>query len=328
MNTPTGIKEKLLEVYSVKTVTGSENGALDFIKKHLSPFCDEIFSDDSGNVYALKKGTSENAGKIAIVCPFDETGFVVTGAGEKSPRLFAVGGAPSNAFFGKKASVCGKDIEGIILSDKSPCEKLSATDFVLETGNGSEGICEGDFVSVCNDPVFLGKEKVALCGLAGKAHAAGIIDLVKCTGSFSFDAVFVFTVSALARGRGEKCAAYLADADVAICLDIVPEGCAKVGKGPAILFADAGGKCSRQQVESLENAAKNIGISYQMKADFEKDRHSVAGPFIANGTQTAVVSVCASKLDEGIGICDLSDLRGACALVCAYLIFEEENIGE
>ncbi len=331
MNTPTEIKDKLLEIYNVKTVTGSENSALGYISSQLSTFCDDVFSDDSGNVYAVKKSGSDNAKKIAVVCPFDEAGFIVTGVDDKSARLFVMGGENLNAFYGKKASVFEKNIDGIILSDKKRDEKLSASDFYLETGNGSsadEGICEGDFVTVCDSPVFLGEKRVALCGLSKKAHAAGIIDLIKYTSDFSFDVTFVFTVSGLARNRGEACAAYLCNADIAVCLDVIPDKGCTVGKGPVISFSDSGGKCSRQVVKSLENAAKNIGIGYQMKADFDKDRHSVILPFVANGTKTAIVSVCAEKLESGVGICDLADLRGASALVCAYLIFEEENIGE
>ena len=105
MNTPTGIKDKLIEIYNVKTVTGSENSALAFISSQLSSFCDDVFSDDSGNVYAVKKCGEDNAKKIAVVCPFDEAGFVVTGTDDKSARLFAMGGENLNAFYGKKGSV-------------------------------------------------------------------------------------------------------------------------------------------------------------------------------------------------------------------------------
>lgn len=321
--TQNGLREDLKKIYEVKTVCGSENSALDFVKSELSDFCDEIFADDIGNVYAVKKGVGENRKKIAVVCPFDEAGFVVTSVkDEKNARLQAIGKPDLSRLCGKEAKIVGKDISGILLCDKDTPE---AGDFYLQTGASPEddGIAEGDFVSISDTPSFLSGDLSALGAVCTKAHGASLLAVAKCAGDFSFDVIFVFAAAHLSGARGEKCAAFVADADECICLDMCTEGTASVGKGPCIAFSDAGGNCSREIIGKLENAAKNIGIGYQLKADNEKDRPSVIAPFIANGTKTALVSVCASKLSKGIGICNLCDLRGAAALVCAYLIFEE-----
>lgn len=322
MTVQKGIKDELLALYEVKTVTGSQNDALEFIKKSLKGFCDEIFADDMGNIYACKKGYGENRRKIAVVCPFDEAGFVVRDASGKSAKLHALGTKAFSSLFGKKAKVCGKGISGVVLFDG---EKPEADGFYLETGADAfdEGISNGDFVCICEEPIFLSGDKVALNSLCSKAHAASLIDIAKCTGAFSFDLTFVFVASHLLASRGEKCAAFVADADECICLDMCEDGITAVGKGPCIAFSDVGGNCSRELVGKLENAAQNIGIVYQLKADNDKERPSVIAPFLANGTKTALVSVPAKKLSQGLGVCDLCDLRGAAALVCAYLIFEE-----
>ena len=322
MTTSKGIRKELEEIYEIKTVSGSENGALEFIKKSLSDFCDDIFADDIGNVYAHKKGNGQDARKIAVVCPFDEAGFAVTDASDKNARLHAIGTKSFSNLLGKSAQVCGKNISGVILFDG---EKPETDGFYLETGATPEadGIANGDFVSICERPVFLENDMAVLGSLCSKAHAASLIDIAKCTGSFSFDVTFVFLAAHLSGSRGEKCAAFIADADECICLDMCSDGICSVGKGPCIAFSDAGGNCSRALVEKLEIAAKNIGITYQLKADNDKDRPSVIAPFIAGGAKTALVSVCAKKLSQNVGICDLCDLRGAAALVCAYLIYEE-----
>ena len=322
MNTQNGIRDDLKKIYSVKTVSGGENTALDFIKSELSDFCDEIFSDNIGNVYAVKKGHGDSGRKIALVCPFDENGFAVTDASGKNARLHAVGKPDLSGLCGKRAEVSGKDISGILLCDK---EKPGSDDFYLETGAlpCNEGICEGDFVSICDEPTFLGDKLVSLGSLCTKVHGTSLISVAKCAGRFSFDVIFVFAAAHLLGSRGEKCASFIADADECICFDMCSQGISSVGKGPCIAFSDSGGNCSRELVEKLENAAKNIGIGYQLKADCDKEKPSVIAPFIAGGTKTALISVCASKLSEGIGLCELCDLRGAAALACAYLIFEE-----
>ncbi len=322
MTTQNGIREDLTKIYNVKSVSGGENAAFDFIKSELSKLCDEIFADDIGNVYAIKKGHGECRRKIAIVCPFDEQGFVVTDASGKNARLHAIGKPALSGLCGKRAQIVGKDISGLLLCDS---EKPETDSFYFETGAApcDEGICEGDFVSICDEPTFLGENLVSLGSLCTKVHGTGLLSIAKCAGSFSFDVIFVFAAAHLLGSRGEKCASFIADADECICFDMCEEGINSVGKGPCIAFSDAGGNCSRELVGKLENAAKNIGIGYQLKADNNKDRPSAIAPFIANGTKTALVSVCASKLSQGIGICALCDLRGAAALVCAYLIFEE-----
>ena len=38
--TQNGLREDLKKIYEVKTVCGSENSALDFVKSELSDFCD------------------------------------------------------------------------------------------------------------------------------------------------------------------------------------------------------------------------------------------------------------------------------------------------
>lgn len=322
MTTQNEIREDLTKIYDIKTVSGSENAAYNFIKGELSDCCDEVFADDMGNVYAVKKGHGNTGRKIALVSPFDEVGFVVTDVSGKNARLHSIGKPEFSRLCGKRAVLVGKNISGILLCDK---EKPDADSFYFETGTPpcDDGICEGDFLSICDEPTFLGEDLVSLGSLCTKAHGISLLSIAKCAGSFSYDVIFVFAAAHLLGSRGERCASFIADADECVCFDMCEEGINSVGKGVCIAFSDAGGNCSRELVAKLETAAKNIGISYQLKADNTKDRQSVIAPFIANGTKTALVTTCASKLSQGIGICDLCDLRGAAALVCAYLIFEE-----
>lgn len=320
--------DNIKKLYSARTVCGSEHDLAEFIKERLADRCDEISCDDMGNVYALKKGTGKSCRKIAVVCAADEPGFVVTHVAENGRiSLHAVGTKDCGKYLGMKAE-SADGTQGILLSDISLRENIGASDMYFETGAESAGdvtLKEGDFISVLQPPVALGKNKISLGVMGEKIFAECLAIIAECGGNYCFDTYFVFVSQHTFASRGEKCAAYILGADTVIALCTAESGRLSCGNGAVILTADSGGRCSRTLTKELCDAAEGIGVKLNKCADITKGKPSFISPFIAEGARTALVGACCEKTAEGANICDLRDIRSAAATVCAYLIFEDEK---
>lgn len=342
MNTTENMRKKIRELYAVHTVSGcpASSGAERFIKEMLSDFCDEVFSDDMGNVFAVRRCGKENARKIAVTAQLDEPGFVVTSAPPEDSKalLQPVGKPVLQRLCGREAgkiSISGNGknsnhICGVLLSD---CEDISKScdSLYLDLGDkncAESGIEEGDFIYALDAPVFSGDNTVYLGGIGEKIFCACLMDIAACAGNYSFDVYYIFAAQHLLGSRGEKCAAYSVDADAVIAFELILSKSVKPGAGPVISLADAGGKCSAEITKKLEEAAQSIGINFQKNAETEKARPSFIAPFIAQGAKTGIVGAACENSGCGMIKCRLSDIRGAAAAVCAFLISEDEKIKE
>jgi len=312
-------------IYSVRTVSGAEHGFTGFIKEQLGDFCDEIYNDSIGNVYALKKGRGKQCSTVAVVCAVDEPGFVVTCVEpDGKVRLHGIGTKAWQSYAGAKATA-EDGTQGILLTDVSDASKISADDFYFEIGAADADditLSEGAFVHVDMSPVRLGKNRISLGVMGEKAFASAIIDIAKYCGDYCFDLCFVFVSQHLLGARGEKCAAYNIKADTVIALTSVADK--KIGEGAVVCTADSGGKCNRTLCTQLSEAAESIGVNCRMYADICKEKPSFVAPFLAENSEVAVIGVpCNSNC--GANICDLRDVRSAAAIACAYLIFRDEK---
>lgn len=321
------IASALSALYSCKTVSGSEEGLLDFIRETLPEPSRQVTRDTLGNVTVYCPCGKPGAKRLLVTAPADEFGFIVTYIDPDGKiRLHAQGTGVSLAPLYGLSAVCGEET-GVLLSEKDPAE-AGEDDFYLDTGASDAGeiaAVQGDLVWINRPPVVLRNDRLCLSGMGGKALCLCLTEVARLAMRLSFDVYYVFAAQNRLGARGAKAAAETLRPDIAVSLDLYPAGDTKVGKGPVIYAADAAGRATLSVVESLKKAAESIGISYQVSAKKHKTVPSALTSFAAAGAQTGILGLPCEKFDTVQQISE-KDLKSMSALLSAYLIFEDETI--
>lgn len=326
------IQKNINELYELKTVTGSANDALSYINRQLSGCCDEIFSDDIGNVYALKKGGRTDGEKktVAVSCIMDTCGFVVKYVGDDGKILLHfVGRAPSLSFAGKVCVTEG-GIKGVLCTDFSGGDgkRIGTDDFYMLVDTDSSDtsdIALGEFVSVENPPVILGENKICLGDVGNKIFAMSLFEIARSCGRFSYDLYFIFTAQHYLGSRGEKCAASGIKPDIFISLSLCENTKNDIGTGVVVTLSDSGARCTPSLCDELYDTAKNEGISCFKNVEEDKSLPSLISPYAHEGAACAIIGAPCKKADVGTNLCDIRDINGAAAAVCAYLVFSDAD---
>jgi putative aminopeptidase FrvX len=65
----------LAEICKTPGAPGFENRVRELVLKEIKPYVDEVEIDNLGNVYAIKRGTSDK--RVMVGAHMDEIGFIV-----------------------------------------------------------------------------------------------------------------------------------------------------------------------------------------------------------------------------------------------------------
>ena len=77
----------------IPSVSGREDAVRDKLRQMISPLTDENYTDNLGNLIAVKRGTGKSPKKIMLCAHMDEIGFLVTYIEDKGfIRVSCVGG--------------------------------------------------------------------------------------------------------------------------------------------------------------------------------------------------------------------------------------------
>ncbi|MBE6623369.1 MAG: hypothetical protein E7621_04210 [Ruminococcaceae bacterium] len=309
-------QKKLESLSCMHSVCGNDGGMFEYISSVLEEYCDSISKDSMGNIIAKRSCSDKKAKTVAIVAVCDEYGFAVTSVCEEAKKLHPVG-------LKKEALLRLSGKAAYTLSGKKGMLVPCGEELVFET---DDVISEGDFVYPDDKPQFFGNDKVYLLGAAAKVFSACLCNLAVRDGQYPCNIEFVFMSSHLPGARGAAAASYKICADEVIALDFVTGSSVKSGRGPVIAFGDSQGFCDREMTDELKECADGIGIKVQMCAEIQKERPSILLPFLSQGKKTSLVGVSCESEKEGISKCDIKDILGCEAVVCAYLIKENGEI--
>ncbi|MCK4428805.1 MAG: M42 family peptidase, partial [Candidatus Aenigmarchaeota archaeon] len=109
----TGLMKKLSEACGV---SGFETEVRNLIKKEISKYADKISEDNLGNLIVLKKGSSKNRKKIALVAHMDEIGLIVKRINNGFIEFSKIGGIDDRILLTQRVAINGTNLEGIINS--------------------------------------------------------------------------------------------------------------------------------------------------------------------------------------------------------------------
>ncbi len=281
----------LKDLTDAKGVPGNEREARDVMKKYISPYADEVFTDNLGSLIAKKVGNKKGP-SVMVAGHLDEVGFMITRIDDNGYLYFqTVGGWWSQVMLAQRVTIMTRqgDLTGIIGSKPPhilPAEQrkkaVEIKDMFIDIGASSKeeaeefGVKPGDsvvpyfeFTQMKNEKMLLAK---AWDNRIGCAIAIEVLKRLK--GEKHPNTVYgVGTVQEEVGLRGARTAANMINPDIAFGVDVGIAGdtpgvsdkdaSSKMGKGPQIILYDASMISHKGLRDFVTDTADEKEIPYQ-----------------------------------------------------------------
>lgn len=333
--------ELLEKLTQTPGVAGREEKIAAVIRHEMEAICDEVRSDNLGNLIGLKKGSG--GGKIMLAGHMDEIGFLVKYIDDKGfIRLQPVGGFDLRTLVAQRVLVHGKkDLPGNlcvstkpihILSEEEKKKDLQIKDFFVDLGLTPEEVKEmvevGDPVTLRQEFVRLG-DKFSCKAMDDRAGILVMLEAVRKLDGHRADLYLVATVQEEVGLRGAVTSAYGIVPDLGIALDVTlaadfpggeePEYVTRLGQGVAIKIMDSASISDHQLVKRLKAFAESENIAYQMEILPRGGTDAGAIQTSQAGVPVATISVPCRYVHTVNEMVSQKDLEAAIALLAAFL---------
>ena len=333
---------KLMEKLSITPgISGFEGKIVDIIKKELKAHVDEIQDDLMGNVIAIKKG--EKKGKtVMLASHMDEIGLMVRYIDKKGfIRFSKIGGINDQMLLNQTVTIHGKngDITGVIGSKPPHIMKASERKKIIEYDTmfidiGVFSKKEAEELLSIGDPISFKSfyEDFPNDLIMGKAldNRIGCYIMIETLKRVDSKAtVFgVGTVQEEVGLKGAKTSSFKIDPDMAFALDVTisgdhpgikpDEAPVDIGKGPAIILADASGRgiLTPEKIKNiLVSSAEDENIPYQLEVSEGGTTDASAIHLTKEGIPTGVVSVPTRYIHTTVSIASMKDVENTINLL-------------
>ncbi|MCD5323804.1 MULTISPECIES: M42 family metallopeptidase [Pontibacillus] len=345
----------LKDLTDAKGVPGNEKEPRDVMKKYITPFADEVYTDNLGSLIAKKVG-KENGPKIMVAGHLDEVGFMVTRIDDNGFIYFqTVGGWWSQVMLAQRVTIMTKngDLTGVIGSKPPhilPADQrkkaIDIKEMFIDIGASSKeeaqefGVRPGDsvvpyfeFTQMPNEKMLLAK---AWDNRIGCAIAIEVLRQLK--GQEHPNVVYgVGTVQEEVGLRGAKTSTNAIKPDIGFAVDVgiagdTPgvsdkEAASKMGEGPQIILYDASmisHKGLRDHV--IDTADKNeIPYQYDVIAGGGTDAGSIH--LTADGVPALSITVATRYIHSHAAMLHRDDFENAVKLIVEVIKgMDEETV--
>lgn len=310
--------KKLLGVTALATGEAKINA---LIKTLIAPYCDEVFTDPTGNLICLKKGNGEDKKKIMLSAHSDENGFVATYIEKNGLIRFDTCGEAdlTSAAYGEIEFENGT--RGILIPEDTAnlnVRKMHVDIGAKNAADAEKKVKAGDFFAPVHRIV---KHGTKVCGTAldGRLACAVLIKTAAAITDNKDDIYFVFTGRQTVGFKGACAAVYNVSPHIAISIGVCPEENCTAGAGAAIKLKDAATVCDRELAFALEAAAKETKTAYQLEINTHTASEAVSLQTTGAGAAVGGISVPAKHLHTSAEIAYLSDAEGIVSILCAYI---------
>ncbi|WP_077621294.1 M42 family metallopeptidase [Sediminibacillus massiliensis] len=333
----------LKELTDARAISGDEKEARQVMEKYISPYADEVYTDNIGSLIAKKTG-EENGPKIMVAGHLDEVGFMVTRIDDKGFVYFqTIGGWWSQVMLAQRVTLLTRkgDLTGIIgskpphiLPPEARKKPVEIKDMFIDIGASSReeaeefGVRPGDSIVPYFEFIQLNNEKLLLAkawdNRIGCAIAIEVLKRLK--GESHPNVVYgVGTVQEEVGLRGARTSTHTVQPDIGFGVDVgiagdTPgisdkEADSKIGEGPQIILYDAsaiGHKGLRDFV--LDTAdEKKIPYQYATMAAGGTDTGSIH--LTANGVPALSITIATRYIHTHAAILHQDDFENAVKLI-------------
>ena len=322
--------ENILTAYGP---SGHEGRVADTIRTALEGHVDEMYTDVMGNLIAVKKG--DGTGKrIMTSAHMDHIGLAVVDADENGfLRVCNVGGIRAAKMVSGHV-VFENGVHGVVGADEKVKGELQVSDLYIDIGAASKEealgmVALGDMCVMAPRVTKLGKNRLASPAMDDRiacyVQAQAVLELDKENKN---DVIAVFSVQEEVGLRGATTAAYAAEPDLGIAVDVtgvgdVPGVATKVpvslGKGAAIKIMDRSLICTPCVVEMMEKLAKENSIAHQREVLPYGGTDAGAIQRSRGGVATGAISIPCRYIHSEAETVDLDDVKACVELLKACL---------
>lgn len=333
----------LKDLTDAKGIPGNEREVRDVMKKYITNYADEVFTDNLGSLVAKKVGI-EQGPKIMIAGHLDEVGFMVTKIDDKGfIRFQTVGGWWSQVMLAQRVTIVTRngDITGIIgskpphiLPAESRKKPVDIKDMFIDIGASSReeaiefGVKPGDQIVPYFEFTVMKNEKMLLAkAWDNRIGCAIAIDVLKnLKGTDHPNVVYgVGTVQEEVGLRGAKTSANLIEPDIAFGVDVgiagdtpgisEKEAASKMGDGPQIVLYDASMVSHKGLRDLVTDTADELNIPYQFESMPGGGTDSGSIHISANGVPALSITIATRYIHSHAAMLHRDDYENAVKLI-------------
>lgn len=328
--------ETLKALMETDGISGDEIDVRNFIMKDIRKHVDDITVDNTGNLFAHKKG---GAPRVMLAAHMDEIGLMVKNIDDSGNIFFSrIGGAEPITLIGQRVKIkTGKDpVFGVIttplLSNGDPVYSIPKVDEMhIDTGLGKEelakaGVRAGTFIALQQETCTLSDKIIYGRALDDRIGCYILLELARRLKKTENEVYFVFTVQEEIGVYGAKTSAYKIRPDWAIAVDVTnaedrgnKPHANVLGGGPCITLKDAGMITNKCLNIWLEDTAKRKSIPLQYDVGEKGTTDALSISLSREGVPATVLGVAVRNLHSTIGMASISDIENTIRLLEEFL---------
>lgn len=319
----------------IPSVSGREEAVREKIKELIAPYTDENYTDNLGNLVAVKYGKGENKKKIMLCAHMDEIGFLVTYIEDNGfIRVSTVGGINLVAA-SSSLVVSEKGVKGALVSESGvKAADYTADKFIIDIGAKNKKEAErkvkiGDFFVVSPSVSRLSSSRVCGRPLDDRIGCAVMIEIAKAYAKQTpkHDIYFTFSTQEEVGCRGAKTASFGISPEYALIFDVTGTGdtsgakpmeCS-LGKGAAIKIKDSSVICHAEVVETLKQTAKKNSIPYQLEILTYGGTDTSSVQMTGLGCRAGALSIPTRYIHSAVEMLDMNDAKACADLALAFI---------
>lgn len=328
------MRELLKELCLINGVSGDEDRVREYISGKVGGYCDEMTTDNLGNLICFKKGR-KSAKKLMVCAHMDEVGFIITSInGDGTLAFDMVGGIDPSVVIGRQVTV-GDGINGVVgataVHNLSKEQRESAPTFsslYIDIGAADKAEAEkhvrpGDCAYFDSEFTELGGGRIKSKAIDDRAGCAMMIKLMQ--EELEYDTWFVFNVQEEIGLRGSRVSAFTVAPDFALVLESTTAGdidgvigakcVCSVGKGAVVGFMDRSTIYDKELYRLAFDLAEKNGIPCQTKTMIAGGNDSGAIHISGKGVRTIALSLPCRYLHSPSSVIQWSDLEDSYKLV-------------
>jgi endoglucanase len=335
--------ELLRSLTQTPGIASREDLIRNVVAVEMAPLVDEISVDRLGNLVGVRRGSGGPT--IAIAAHIDEIGFLVRYIDDTGfIRLQPVGGFDPRVLVAQRVLVHGHGgdiLPGLLQPGTKPIhllkgakpDDLKLEDLFVDTGLAAADVkakvSVGDMVTMDRDLVEIG-DNVASKSLDDRLGVFVMIEALRAITDSSATILAIATTQEEVGLRGAQTSAYLADAEIAIALDVtlagdIPGGSpdaqvTKLGGGAAIKMFDSSQLPNPSINRHLQDLAEERGIPFQLEVLPAGGTDAAAYQRAAGGAYTSTISMPTRYVHTVNEMANKHDIQACIDLLAAFIM--------
>ena len=327
--------ELIQQLTNVYGAAGRETAVADLIESLLKDKVDSIRRDAMGNLICEKKGTDPNGKRIMLSAHMDHIGLMVMDADKHGYlRVTNVGGIRAANMVAQHV-VFENGVVGVVGADEGVKGALEVKHLYIDVGAESREealalVPIGEIAVMAPRVAKLGENRLASPAMDDRIacyiQAKVLLELPE---EMHNEIVAVFSVQEEVGLRGAITAAYRAEPDLGIALDVTGVGDVpghkdhvpmKLGAGCTVKIMDRSAICTPAVVDMMLKAAEENDITVQREVLPYGGTDGGAIQKSRCGVPTGVISIPCRYVHSAAETVDLRDVKAACRLLRACVL--------